>query len=148
MINPSPTAISSSGAAWLIYILSIYIQMKMACLVMEIGMQTHIMPPQHFVETYNSVLSGFCLVQCFGSHFAEYQIHQIRLSCPDRDKHVLQKIIQDFGIVRVYVELILPNTEPVRQLTKAAVSVVQRSYPTVAMSAQVIRDGPQIFISV
>lgn len=32
MINPSPTAISLCGAAWLIYILSIYIQMKMACL--------------------------------------------------------------------------------------------------------------------
>jgi len=41
VINPSPRAVCSSGAAWLIYILSIYIQMKMACLVMEIGMQTH-----------------------------------------------------------------------------------------------------------
>lgn len=47
MINPSPTAISSSSAAWPIYILNIYIQMKMACLVMEIGMQ--IMLPHHFV---------------------------------------------------------------------------------------------------
>lgn len=48
MIKPSPTANPSSGAAWPIYILSIYIQMKMTCLVMEVGMQTHIMPPHHF----------------------------------------------------------------------------------------------------
>lgn len=49
MINTSPTDISSSGAAWLIYTLSIYIQMEMTCLVVEIGMHAHIMPPHHFV---------------------------------------------------------------------------------------------------
>lgn len=50
MINASPTDISSSsGAAWLIYTLSIYIQMEMTCVVMEIGMHAHIMPPHHFV---------------------------------------------------------------------------------------------------
>lgn len=49
MINASPTDISSSGAAWLIYTLSIYIQMEMTSVVMEIGMHAHIMPPHHFV---------------------------------------------------------------------------------------------------
>lgn len=49
VINASPTDISSSGAAWLIYTLSIYIQMEMTCVVMEIGMHAHIMPPHHFV---------------------------------------------------------------------------------------------------
>lgn len=58
MINPKPNSYLLSVAAWLIYILSIYIQMKMARLVMEIGMQTHIMPSHHFVEMYNSILSG------------------------------------------------------------------------------------------
>lgn len=51
MISISSPATSSSSAAWLIYILSIYIEMKMACLDMEIGMQTHIMLPHHFVST-------------------------------------------------------------------------------------------------
>lgn len=49
VINASPTDISSSGAAWLIYTLSIYIQMEMTCVVMEIGMHAHIMPSHHFV---------------------------------------------------------------------------------------------------
>lgn len=40
MINPSPTAIPSSGAAWIMYILKIYIQMKMPCLITEIA-DTH-----------------------------------------------------------------------------------------------------------
>lgn len=49
VINACPTDISSSGAAWLIYTLSIYIQMEMTCVVMEIGMHVRIMPPHHFV---------------------------------------------------------------------------------------------------
>lgn len=62
MIRPSPSAISSSGAAWLIYILSINIQMKTACLVVEIGMQTHTVRAHHFVKIYSTVLSGFFFV--------------------------------------------------------------------------------------
>lgn len=52
-LSPPPSA------AWLIYIPSINIQMKMARLVMEIGMQTHIMPPHHFVEIYTCIQSAF-----------------------------------------------------------------------------------------
>lgn len=59
MISPSPTAISSSSAAWLIYILSINIQMKTTCLVIEIGMQTHTVRAHHFVEIYSTPQSGF-----------------------------------------------------------------------------------------
>lgn len=55
MMKPGPTAISSYSPAQPIYILSIYIQMETACLVMEIGIQTHIMPPHHFVEVYPTV---------------------------------------------------------------------------------------------
>lgn len=33
----------------------------MACLVMEIGMQMHIVRAHHFVEIYSTILSGFFL---------------------------------------------------------------------------------------
>ncbi len=81
LINQSPAAISSSTAARRIYILSIYIQMKMVCLVMEIGIQTQIMPPRHSVEMYDSIQSG--LLDPYNSH--------VRIEI-----NVLYKNIQDF----------------------------------------------------
>lgn len=37
------------AAVQLIYMLSIYIQMEMTCVVMKIATRTHVMPPHHIV---------------------------------------------------------------------------------------------------
>lgn len=111
MINPNPTAISSLSAAWLIYILSINIQMKMACLVTEIGMQTHIVRAHHFVKLYNNILSGFFLLEC--SIYPVLSIRSSQLSCQDHNRCVFSNIYNILGLQVCMQSLLLRRQSPI-----------------------------------
>lgn len=68
-------AAAGAAAVQLIYMLSIYIQMEMTCVVMEIATRTHVMPPHHIVvaatpRTKVIHLCDFCIsVSPKESHF-------------------------------------------------------------------------------
>lgn len=96
-------AISSSSAAQLIYILGIYMQMKTACLLLEIGMQTHIMLPHHFVFLYNSSL--FKVDSC--------TIWSTQLSCWAHNRCVLKKKVFSVSDCQdIHKAYFLPTSPP------------------------------------